>query len=165
MTPPTLPPEIEAATTALINVSSSVAARAENDGVCGARHDDEADDRAVADAQGILRTAITSALAAAREAGRRDVLDGAAGVEEAIGSIACRRCGHDDPMTISEEDRLRSAIAADKERAVEGMRPVLSAKDAERLVNANDDETLAATGDMTARADLIAALTGAGGGR
>jgi hypothetical protein len=55
-----------------------------------------------------------AAIAAAREAGRREVLDGAAGVEEAIDSIACRRCGHDDPMTISEADRLRAAIAADK---------------------------------------------------
>ncbi len=64
---PTPPPEIEAAITA---AAWSIA---------------ELDRRADVMAQpeiGALRTAITSALAAAREAGRRDVLEGAAGIDE-----------------------------------------------------------------------------------
>ena len=167
-----------------------------------------------------------AAIAAAREAGRREALEGAAGVEEAIDSIACRRCGHDDPMTISEADRLRAAIAADKAaldatwrahdlerdaevaqaqaatreacaalqaicaalhvtpstgstycaeavamvvervaadkaRAVEGMRPVLSQADAERLVGDFNASPYDGSNDCPARAALLAALTGA----
>lgn len=60
----TLPPEIEAA---IINVVVAVD-----------MHENELSTRED------LRTAITSAIAAAREAGRREVLEGAAGVEEAI---------------------------------------------------------------------------------
>ena len=142
----TPPPEIEAAITA---AAWSIA---------------ELDRRADVMAQpeiGALRTAITSALAAAREAGRREVLaerlvDGGPDLTLAVlrftaGAIDSAEFG--------------AAIAADKARAVEGMRPVLSQEDAVRLVAANDDETLAATGDTTARAALLAALTGAGGGR
>lgn len=208
---PTPPPEIEAAITA---AAWSIA---------------ELDRRADVMAQpeiGALRTAITSAIAAAREAGRREALEGAAGVEEAIDSIACRRCGHDDPMTISEADRLRAAIAADKAaldatwrahdlerdaevaqaqaatreacaalqaicaalhvtpstgstycagavamvvervaadkaRAVEGMRPVLSQADAERLVGDFNASPYDGSNDCPARAALLAALTGA----
>ena len=142
----TPPPEIEAAITA---AAWSIA---------------ELDRRADVMAQpeiGAIRTAITSALAAAREAGRREVLaerlvDGGPDLTLAVlrftaGAIDSAEFG--------------AAIAADKARAVEGMRPVLSQEDAVRLVAANDDETLAATGDTTARAALLAALTGAGGGR
>ncbi len=110
---PTPPPEIEAAITA---AAWSIA---------------ELDRRADVMAQpeiGAIRTAITSALAAAREAGRREVLEGAAGVEEAIEDH--RRAAWDEalcnantsagaPMdvvqaTFDAADALRAAIAADK---------------------------------------------------
>ena len=143
---PTPPPEIEAAITA---AAWSIA---------------ELDRRADVMAQpeiGAIRTAITSVIAAAREAGRREVL-------------AARLVDGGPDLTLAvlrftagaiDSAEFGAAIAADKARAVEGMRPVLSQADAERLVAANDDETLAATGDTTARAALLAALTGAGGGR
>ena len=215
MTPPTLPPEIEAA------IAAAAWTVAELD-----RRADVMAQPEIAD----LRTAITSALAAAREAGRREALEGAAGVEEAIDSIACRRCGHDDPMTISEADRLRAAIAADKAaldatwrahdlerdaevaqaqaatheacaalqaicaalhvtpstgstycaeavamvvervaadkaRAAKGLRPVLSQADAERLVGDFNASPYDGSNDCPARAALLAALTGAGGGQ
>lgn len=69
-------------------------------------------------------------------------------VEVAIVDYALAAQGDFD--TSEERDALRAAFAADKARAVEGMRPV----------GANDDETLAATGDTAARAALLAALTG-----
>ncbi|MBL0338302.1 MAG: hypothetical protein IPP67_03760 [Rhodospirillaceae bacterium] len=65
-----------------------------------------------------LRTAITSALAAAREAGRREALEGAAGVEEAIAdyteaAIMARPHASGHVLTAAGDD-LRAAIAADK---------------------------------------------------
>ncbi len=183
MTPPTLPPEIEAAI--------------------------ENDRRGLADSLASLRTVITSALAAAREAGRREVLEGAAGVETSLlklaavaysqGTHAVRaRIGEDgadrDHLRASgdlivAEQSLRAAIAADKARAVEaasdaafdrgraatikyadgfGLRPVLSREDAEWLVNAHSAEShgVPSVPEPTwpARAALLAALTGAGGG-
>ena len=100
---PTPPPEIEAA---VIAAAWSIA---------------ELDRRADVMAQpeiGALRTAITSALAAAREAGRRDVLEGAAGVEEAIAdyteaAIMARPHASGHVLTAAGDD-LRAAIAADK---------------------------------------------------
>ena len=133
---PTLPPEIEAAIEshgdALYNRGFAHRAK------------DEPDEAEYDDADGRLRTAITSALAAAREAGRREVLEGAAGVEEAIEAVAhsaqqtgrslakdedAGRCPSSAPWvaTLKRMDALRAAIAADKARAVEeataGMRP------------------------------------------
>ena len=51
-------------------------------------------------------------------------------------------------------------VAADKARAVEGMRPVLSQADAERLVDAFDEATFDRSNP--ARTALLAALTGTG---
>ena len=124
-----------------------------------------------------LLAAITSALAAAREAGRREVLEGAAGVETAMQALesiaysqgasrgASRIGGPPDGRAADRHgarDKLRAAIAADKARAVEGMRPVLSQADAERLVDAFDEATFDRSNP--ARTALLAALTGAGGG-
>lgn len=100
---PTPPPEIEAAITA---AAWSIA---------------ELDRRADVMAQpeiGALRTAITSALAAAREAWRREALEGAAGVEEAIAdyteaAIMARPHASGHVLTAAGDD-LRAAIAADK---------------------------------------------------
>ena len=97
----TMPPEIEAAITA---AAWSIA---------------ELDRRADVMAQpeiGALRTAITSALAAAREAGRREVLDVAAGVEEAIAdyteaAIMARPHASGHVLTAAGDD-LRAAIVA-----------------------------------------------------
>lgn len=159
-----------------------------------------------------LTSAITSALAAAREAGRREVLEGAAGVEEAIRDlvVAARDVeSHSEEMTMrrrhvqaveglaAAQDAIRLAIAADKARAVEAasdaafdrgraatikyadglvMRPVLSREDAEWLVNVLIGSVVGAALDahtspsinamaIDARAALLAALTGAGGGK
>ncbi len=167
MTPPTLPPEIEAAITA---AAWSIA---------------ELDRRADVMAQpeiGALRTAITSALAAAREAGRREVLEGAAGVETSLlklaavaysqGTHAVRaRIGEDgadrDHLRASgdlivAEQSHRAAIAADKARAAKGLRPVLSQADAERLVGDFNASPYDGSNDCPARAALLAALTGTG---
>lgn len=187
MTPPTLPPEIEAAI--------------------------ENDRRGLADSLASLRTAITSALAAARQ---REVLEWAAGVEEAIRDlvVAARDVeSHSEEMTMrrrhvqaveglaAAQDAIRLAIAADKARAVEaervrlwhavlsdlrnvagvdaaegkppvsefnalldGLRPVLSQADAERLVGDFNASPYDGSDDCPARAALLAALTGAGGG-
>ena len=97
----TPPPEIEAAITA---AAWSIA---------------ELDRRADVMAQpeiGALRTAITSALAAAREAWRREALEGAAGVEEAIAdyteaAIMARPHASGHVLTAAGDD-LRAAIAA-----------------------------------------------------
>ena len=172
-----------------------------------------------------------AALAAAREAGRREVLEGAAGVEEAIAdyteaAIMARPHASGHVLTAAGDD-LRAAIAADKAaldatwrahdlerdaevaqaqaatheacaalqaicaalhvtpstgstycagavamvlervaadkaRAMEGTRPVLSQADAERLVDAFDEATFDRSNP--ARTALLAALTGAGGG-
>jgi len=113
MTTPTLPPEIEAAI--------------------------ENDRRGLADSLASLRTAITSALAAAREAGRREALEGAAGVESSLlklAAVAYSQGTHAVRARIGEhgadldhlrasgdlivaEQSHRAAIAADKARAVE----------------------------------------------
>lgn len=185
MTTPTLPPEIEAAI--------------------------ENDRRGLADSLASLRTAITSALAAAREAGRREVLEGATGVETAMQALesiaysqgasrgASRIGGPPDGRAADRHgarDKLRAAIAADKAQAVEaasdaafdrgraatikyadgfGLRPVLSREDAEWLVNVLIGSVVGAALDahtspsinamaIDARAALLAALTGAGGG-
>ncbi len=173
MTTPTLPPEIEAA------IDKYERAAIANAGALGAP-----DEHAAHTATWLaLTSAITSALAAAREAGQREVLEGAAGVEEAIRDlvVAARDVeSHSEEMTIrrrhvqaveglaAAQDAIRLAIAADKARAVEGLRPVLSREDAERLVNAyaNAVNCNRATDDSpwSARAALLAALTGAGGG-
>lgn len=151
MTPPTLPPEIEAAI--------------------------ENDRRGLADSLASLRTAITSTPAAAREAGQREVLEGAAGVEEAIRDlvVAARDVeSHSEEMTMrrrhvqaveglaAAQDAIRLAIAADKARAVEGLRPVLSQADAERLVGDFNASPYDGSNDCPARAALLAALTGTG---
>ena len=142
-----------------------------------------------------LKMTITSALAAAREAGQREVLEGAAGVETSLlklaavaysqGTHAVRaRIGEDgadrDHLRASgdlivAEQSHRAAIAADKARAVEGLRPVLSHDDADRLVasflsafanyvGAGTPPGKLRSAYTTARAALLAALTGAGGG-
>lgn len=146
-----------------------------------------------------LTSAITSALAAAREAGRREVLEGAAGVEEAIADVVFAATSGKQVM--DDLVALRAAIAADKARAVEaervrlwhavlsdlrnvagvdaaegkppvsefnalldGLRPVLSQADAERLVGDFNASPYDGSDDCPARAALLAALTGAGGG-
>ena len=97
----TLPPEIEAA------IAAAAWTVAELD-----RRADVMAQPEIAD----LRTAITSALAAAREAGRREVLEGAAGVEEAIAdyteaAIMARPHASGHVLTAAGDD-LRAAIAA-----------------------------------------------------
>ncbi len=124
MTTPTLPPEIEAA------IDKYERAAIANAGALGAP-----DEHAAHTATWLaLTSAITSALAAAREAGQREVLEGAAGVEEAIRDlvVAARDVeSHSEEMTIrrrhvqaveglaAAQDAIRLAIAADKARAVE----------------------------------------------
>ena len=109
MTPPTLPPEIEAA----IADAGQALVDAWDSAQSGPPHrfavytDPEGDPEVAAGWMAMARMH-AAAIAAAREAGRREVLEGAAGVEEAIDSIACRGCGHDNPMTFSEEVRLRA---------------------------------------------------------
>ena len=120
--PPTLPPEIEAALTDheafVLELANDPQCTAEN-----AKH-----------GRPPLLAAITSALAAAREAGRREVLEGAAGVETAMQALesiaysqgasrgASRIGGPPDGRAADRHgarDKLRAAIAADKARAVE----------------------------------------------
>lgn len=186
MTPPTLPPEIEAAIGDLV-----IAARDLEVAEMGATSQRLAAHRAaaisIADA---LRTAITSALAAAREAGRRDVLDGAAGVDAAIFNLSSvafdfgmRRNDRERDATNAAEDALRAAIAADKARAVAiaehdallARPPALSRDAAEALIDefarrfaarsrSRNRGTPVWEREADARAALLAALTGAGGG-
>jgi hypothetical protein len=115
-----------------------------------------------------LRTAITRALADAREAGRREVSALAArDVEDAIAAVASGG--------IRYVPELRASIAADKARALSTMRPALSAEEAGRLIEAHaiaavlnpsvTDDPIAYEQEATARDALLAALTGAGGGR
>ena len=161
---PTLPPEIEAA------IDKYERAAIANAGALGAP-----DEHAAHTATWLaLTSAITSALAAAREAGRRDVLEGVAGVEEAIGNLVAAATGG-APIDM-DRDALRAAIAADKARAVEGMRPALSRDVAESLIDefarrfaarsrSRNRGTPVWEREVAARAALLAALTGAGGGQ
>lgn len=203
----TLPPEIEAA------IAAAAWTVAELD-----RRADVMAQPEIAD----LRTAITSALAAAREAGRREALEGAAGIDAALDSLSTEFCISSyalDPLlaaiaadkaalddTWRAHDLERDAevaqaqaatheacaalqaicaalhvtpptgstycagavamvlerVAADKARAVEGMRPVLSQADAERLVGDFNASPYDGSNDCPARAALLAALTGTG---
>lgn len=208
---PTPPPEIEAAITA---AAWSIA---------------ELDRRADVMAQpeiGAIRTAITSALAAAREAGRQDaarefdakilatapdidtaieaVLSGERGDAYALrAAIAADKAALDATWRAHDLERdaevaqaqaatheacaalqaicaalhvtpstgstycaeavamVVERVAADKARAVEGMRPVLSQADAERLVGDFNASPYDGSNDCPARAALLAALTGA----
>ncbi len=192
MTPPTMPPEIEAA------IDKYERAAIANAGALGAP-DEHAEHTATWLA---LTSAITSALVVAelrgRAAGREDALAQAPEIEAAIKALEADTFEHGkcpgtprglDLAAAREVKRndLRAAIAADKARAVEGMRPVLSQADADALIGAygtavdklagfaeeppaNRDHYKAQldelyTRHMAARAALLAALTGAGGGR
>lgn len=193
MTPPTLPPEIEAA---IINV---VVATDLIEGEGAARD--------------ALRAAIATALHATelrgRAAGRDDALAQAPEVEASIKALEADTFEHGkcpgtprglDLAAAREFKRnaLRAAIAADKARAVEAavrsraalltnlaladgpvVRPVLSREDADALIDAlgrgvrdlwrsshgTRERSKALDDHDTARAALLAALTGAGGGR
>lgn len=229
---PTLPPEIEAA----IADAGQALVDAWDSAQDGPPHrfvvfvDPEGDPEVAAGWMAMARMH-AAAIAAAREAGRREALEGAAGVEEAIAdyteaAIMARPHASGHVLTAAGDD-LRAAIAADKAaldttwrahdlerdaevaqaqaatheacaalqaicaalhvtpstgstycagavamvlervaadkaRAVEGMRPVLSQADAERLVDAFDEATFDRSNP--ARTALLAALTGAGGG-
>lgn len=206
MTTPTLPPEIEAA----IADAGQALVDAWDSAQDGPPHrfvvfvDPEGDPEVAAGWMAMARMH-AAAIAAAREAGRREVLEGAAGVETSLlklaavaysqGTHAVRaRIGEDgadrDHLRASgdlivAEQSHRAAIAADKARAVEAasdaafdrgraatikyadglvMRPVLSREDAERLVGDFNASPYDGSDDCPARAALLAALTGAGGG-
>ena len=162
----TMPPEIEAA------IAAAAWTVAELD-----RRADVMAQPEIAD----LRTAITSALAAiaadkaALDATWRahdlerdaEVAQAQAATREACAALqAICAALHVTPPTGSTYcagavAMVVERVAADKARAVEGMRPVLSQADAERLVGDFNASPYDGSNDCPARAALLAALTGA----
>lgn len=182
MTPPTLPPEIEAAIINVVVVTDLIEGEA--------------------NARDALRTAITAALAAAREAGRREVLErartlstgadisGKNAIEAAL--LAYRNAvsdwEHSDPISGEGKDAEARQCAAyldvlaatdEAETAAFirgrdvvrkypdgwGLRLLLAQDAAERLIGAFYDEMNAWHPDghgRPARVALLAALTGKG---
>ena len=210
----TLPPEIEAA----IADAGQALVDAWDSAQDGPPHrfvvfvDPEGDPEVAAGWMAMARMH-AAALAAAREAGRREVLEGAAPVADALDDLSTEFCissyaldpvlaaiaadkaraveagslaaldeirtalGHavigDEPATatiariLDERHRYGEALAA-RNVAPDGLRPVLSREDAERLVDAHSAEShgVPSVPEPTwpARTALLAALTGAGGG-